>query len=80
MEATENLVGTGSPEPSTEDSAVSFSLLHPQKVGRYSIVKRLGKGAFGDVLLAFDGDLDRRVAIKIPNPERIPSLGTWTLF
>ncbi len=71
MDETENLVGPESSEPSTEDSAVSFSLLHPPKVGRYSIVRLLGKGAFGEVLLAYDGDLDRPVAIKIPNPERI---------
>ncbi len=71
MDETENLVGPESSEPSTEDSAVSFSLLHPPKVGRYSIVRLLGKGAFGEVLLAYDGDLERPVAIKIPNPERI---------
>ena len=32
---------------------------------------RLGQGGFGTVYLAHDDDLDRPVAIKVPNPERI---------
>jgi serine/threonine protein kinase len=71
MDETENFLGTRGSQPSPEDSAVSFSLLHPPKVGRYSIIRRLGKGAFGEVLLAYDEDLDRPVAIKIPSAERI---------
>ena len=31
----------------------------------------LGQGGFGGVYLAHDDDLDRPVAIKVPNPERI---------
>jgi len=38
-------------------------------LGRYVILKRLGRGAMGVVYLAFDGDLDRRVAIKVLRPE-----------
>ena len=56
---------------SGEDSQESFSLLHPTKIGRYTILGRLGKGGFGEVFLAFDDELDRRVAIKIPRPERV---------
>lgn len=43
----------------------------PSKVGRYLILRRLGQGEFGRVYLGRDNDLDRPVAIKIPNPERI---------
>ena len=44
---------------------------HPTKIGRYTILGRLGKGGFGEVFLAFDDDLDRPVAIKVPRPERV---------
>ena len=43
----------------------------PTKIGRYTILGRLGQGGFGRVYLAHDDDLDRPVAIKVPNPERI---------
>ena len=43
----------------------------PSRIGRYRIIHRLGQGGFGRVYLAHDDDLDRPVAIKVPNPERI---------
>ena len=71
MDEPENLSSTKDLQSSGEDSQESFSLLHPTKIGRYTILGRLGKGGFGEVFLAFDDDLDRPVAIKVPRPERV---------
>ena len=47
----------------------------PLLIPRRSVVTRssdvLGKGGFGEVFLAFDDDLNRPVAIKVPRPERV---------
>ncbi len=40
-------------------------------VGRFEIVRELGRGGFGVVYEARDRDLDRRVAVKIVRPGRI---------
>lgn len=39
----------------------------PAALGRYRIIKRLGKGGMGAVFLAHDPTLDRHVAVKIPH-------------
>jgi serine/threonine protein kinase len=52
------------------ESPCGFPTEDPSKVGRYRIIRRLGQGGFGRVYLAHDDDLDRLVAIKVPNPER----------
>jgi eukaryotic-like serine/threonine-protein kinase len=71
MDDAEELSPTEILQAGSEDSSSSFSLLHPPKIGRYSILRRLGKGGFGEVFLAFDEELDRPVAIKVPRPERV---------
>ena len=37
-----------------------------KSLGRFEIRKRLGAGAFGEVCLAYDPQLDRDVALKVP--------------
>ncbi|MHC4878151.1 MAG: protein kinase domain-containing protein [Planctomycetota bacterium] len=43
------------------------SLPETTQLSRYRILKRLGKGGMGEVFLAADTHLDRRVALKIPH-------------
>ena len=47
-------------EPGPEASS------NPGRIGHFTLSKRLGSGAFGTVWQAFDTELDRFVAIKIP--------------
>lgn len=49
-------------EPISDDSTIL--LKQGQTLGRYEIVKELGKGAMGEVYLANDAHIDRHVAIK----------------
>src|SRR5688572_30709287 len=43
----------------------------PNLAGRYHLLRRIGKGAFGQVFLATDRHLDRQVAIKIPREDQL---------
>ena len=45
----------------------------PSCIDRYQVEQLLGAGAFGRVFLAHDGDLNRRVAIKVPLRNRLGS-------
>ena len=52
----------------------------PARIGRYEIQRRLGRGNFGDVLLAFDTELHRQVALKVPRADRFTTLGEVQRF
>ena len=55
----------GQPQPGIS------STTQPSRIGKYRIEQCLGEGGFGRVYLAYDEQLQRRVAIKVPQPERI---------
>ena len=43
----------------------------PSRIGRYQILRQLGVGGFGFVYEAFDSELSRRLAIKVPRLDRV---------
>ncbi|MFK7767721.1 MAG: SUMF1/EgtB/PvdO family nonheme iron enzyme [Mariniblastus sp.] len=53
------------PEQTSQDRTLART--PPTRIGRYKIVRSIGSGGFGSVFLANDEQLDREVAIKIPN-------------
>src|SRR5262249_32664037 len=42
----------------------------PSRIGRYRVERLLGAGGLGKVSLAHDDQLRRRVAVKVPHPDR----------
>jgi len=71
MDVPENPSATQDLQPLEVKPPESSSAEDPAKIGRYAVLRRLGKGGFGVVFAALDEDLDRLVAIKVPRPERV---------
>ncbi len=57
--------------------AASESQAAPTKIDRYKIERELGQGTFGVVYLARDGKLNRLVAIKVPQRERLADADSY---
>jgi tetratricopeptide (TPR) repeat protein len=50
--------------------------VQPARIGRYDILHRVGSGGLGVIYAAHDAELDRRVAIKVLQPEAGQSSAT----
>jgi serine/threonine protein kinase/formylglycine-generating enzyme required for sulfatase activity len=65
-------VPTGSQPPTTPDLAYHVAALdEPHQIGRYRVERLLGRGGYGQVFLAYDDQLHRPVAIKVPHRDRV---------
>src|SRR5436305_5003163 len=63
---------TGSFQSTTVDRAAAAP---PPLIGRYRVERVLGQGGFGCVYLAYDDQLQRPVAIKVPHARLIAREG-----
>src|SRR5690606_28018713 len=76
IEATElALASTGcsdpsvAPDPADEDApSPATPEGTPERVGRYLVLRKLGAGAMGMVVVGYDPELDRKLAIKLIHP------------
>ncbi len=50
----------------TESTIVGSGSNKPTSLGKYRVSRKLGAGSFGTVYLAYDEELERHVAIKVP--------------
>jgi tRNA A-37 threonylcarbamoyl transferase component Bud32 len=64
--------GSGASHETGADRPPDGAIL-PKRFGRFAVRAKLGEGAFGDVFLAHDPQLDREVALKVAKRE---ALGT----
>lgn len=67
-------------QPGDDDQPGAGSAAVPQHIGRYRIEKVLGKGGFGLVYLAYDGQLQRSVALKVPHRKLVDRPGTAAAY
>jgi len=57
-------------DPSSTSSADALAVsIRSGRIGRFELVARIGSGTFGTVWRAYDPELDRTVAVKIPRKE-----------
>jgi WD40 repeat protein len=66
--------------PAADDAPLVRPSLAGQTIGRFELINELGRGGYGVVFLAFDPQIGRQVALKIPRPEVVASEETKRRF
>ncbi|MFO0944653.1 MAG: protein kinase [Planctomycetota bacterium] len=61
------------PIPQDDESIVNPVAEVPRRFGRFEIRRQLGRGGFAVVYLAFDPQLGKEVALKVPRPDVLVS-------
>ena len=60
---------TARPDASSMEPSAEERMSVPERVGRYVVLRELGAGAMGMVVVAYDPELDRQIAIKLIHPK-----------
>ena len=69
------------PTPAVTNIAADYQALHGgDRLGHFRILRMLGEGGMGRVYLAEDEELQKRVAIKVPNRRLFHSAGSLERF
>ena len=63
-----------------EDTVLARPDPVPDMLGRFRIIKELGRGGFGVVFLAEDPLLGRKLALKVPRVEVLSRGDAWRRF
>jgi tetratricopeptide (TPR) repeat protein len=64
----ETLVGGPETSDASESPRVGPPIASGDQIGRYRVRERIGAGAMGEVWVAYDPELDRRIAVKLLLP------------